>query len=434
MAGFRDRYGHRLTTRSSAAAEQYVDGMDLLLGHRTGAGACFARATEEDDSFAMPYAVRAYVSWATGDSAAANAEIQKAAARTGGVSEQERGHVQLVAARISADRDLLARMRSHLSAFPTDRLVLRLAYFATVFGGSEQPERAAHELLRSAAAHYGGDGWFAGLFALSHEELGETGPARRLAEAALEADPGGSSGAHPLAHVLYATAAHRDGRAFLAPWLGAYDRGAPFRAHMAWHLALFELAEDDASAAYEVLRNELVPAPAQSYALVDDLASLLWRLRLVGHPGDDREWEQARSLAEPALARPGFSFRDAHATLAFAGAGDDELLGRMLAAQSELAERGHPVAGAVVAPIVEGLTAFTHGNFRAASELLARAYPSLSRLGGTRSQREVFEETLLVAFLEIGAGREAEELVAARLSLRPSHRDEALLRRLGRSV
>lgn len=419
MPTFRDRYGLILTTSSAAAAEHYTTGMDLLLGHRPGAADRFARASEEDGGFALPYAVRAYTLWATGDVGAAAAEIGAAQARLGGVSARERGHVELVAARIGNEPGVLDRMRSHVAAFPTDALILRLAYFATVFGGREHPERDAHALLASVAPAYGDDWWFMGLFALSHEELGQVGRARELAEAAMAGDGGGCSGAHPLAHVLYAGGAHREGRAFLGPWLRGYERAAPFRAHMAWHLALFALAEHDRAGAYQVWRDDILAAPAQSYALLDDMASLLWRLALAGHPVADRDWQEACARAEPSLHRPGFAFRDVHAALAFAGAGDDESLDRLHRAQLELAEHGHPVAGTVVAPVVEGVAAFAGGDFRTASERLAAARPSLTRLGGTRSQREVFDDTLLAAYLEIGATDRATHLAAARLSARP---------------
>ena len=49
------------------------------------------------------------------------------------------------------------------------------------------------------------------------------------------------AGAHPLAHVFFESNDHAGGVGFLADWITAYDRTAPFFCHLSWHLALFEL-------------------------------------------------------------------------------------------------------------------------------------------------------------------------------------------------
>ena len=60
------------------------------------------------------------------------------------------------------------------------------------------------------------------------------------------------------------------------------------------------------------------------YAALADSASLVWRMKIYGDTAPQAPWSELIELAAPAAARPGPSFRDAHAALAFTAAGDDE--------------------------------------------------------------------------------------------------------------
>src|SRR5262245_31225731 len=102
--------------------------MDRLLGHHAGAGESFAAASIEDDDFALPYAARAYLAWAQGDPSTAGSLADAALARTPGASERERGHVDVVSARVRGG-PVDGQIRAHVESFPTDALILRLAYF-----------------------------------------------------------------------------------------------------------------------------------------------------------------------------------------------------------------------------------------------------------------------------------------------------------------
>jgi hypothetical protein len=53
--------------------------------------------------------------------------------------------------------------------------------------------------------------------------------------------------------------------------------------------------------------------------------------------------------------------------------------------------------------------------------------PELARIGGSHAQREVFEDTHIVACLRAGERDRAAERLTARLARRPSSRDECWL-------
>jgi Tfp pilus assembly protein PilF len=54
-----DRFGLPLTTVSAAAADPYVEAVDLLLSANTGAGTLLKRALAIDPDFALAHAARA---------------------------------------------------------------------------------------------------------------------------------------------------------------------------------------------------------------------------------------------------------------------------------------------------------------------------------------------------------------------------------------
>jgi hypothetical protein len=51
----------------------------------------------------------------------------------------------------------------------------------------------------------------------------------------------------------------------------------------------------------------------------------------------------------------------------------------------------------------------------------------LPRIGGSHAQREIFEDTLIIAYLRSGQAAKAEPLLRSRLGRRSSARDQAWL-------
>ena len=75
------------------------------------------------------------------------------------------------------------------------------------------------------------------------------------------------------------------------------------------------------------------------------------------------------------------------------------------------------------------VAALARGNPDEAAHILEDARPDLPRIGGSHAQREVFEDTLIVAGIRAGRRDEALALLRARLERRPSRRDQEWLQR-----
>jgi hypothetical protein len=72
---------------------------------------------------------------------------------------------------------------------------------------------------------------------------------------------------------------------------------------------------------------------------------------------------------------------------------------------------------------VEGIWAFAQGAYDATIEWIEPIAEQIVRIGGSNAQREVFEDTLLEAYLRAGHYVHAEAILRQRLGRRPSGRD-----------
>jgi hypothetical protein len=161
---------------------------------------------------------------------------------------------------------------------------------------------------------------------------------------------------------------------------------------------------------------------------LNDGAALLWRWSLYSGTIPPVPPEEVSALATPAATRPGPAFRDAHAALAFAVASDEVAMGQMIDRLQGLADQGDALAGEVTLPLVRGIHAFAQEAYSEAVQHLEPIFGAphldqLARIGGSHAQREVFEDTLLEAYLRAEQFDRAEVMLRARLQRRASVRD-----------
>jgi hypothetical protein len=77
--------------------------------------------------------------------------------------------------------------------------------------------------------------------------------------------------------------------------------------------------------------------------------------------------------------------------------------------------------------LAAGAAALGRGDHVQAARVLEAVLDELPRIGGSYAQREVFEDSLIVAYRRAGQAAKAAELLRGRLDRRPSARDEAWL-------
>jgi tetratricopeptide (TPR) repeat protein len=406
----------------------------LLLEQNFGPEERFAQAIEADPEFALAHSALAYMLHLRAEVAEAREYAQKAQTLAAGVSRRERQQVEAIALFVTGQGPRsYAIIREHLADYPRDILMLRVAQRLSVLGcsGAGIPSFPAPllALMQGVASDYGDDWAFLGQYAFAHHETGHMEEARRLAERSLALRPTNAVAAHSVAHVFFETGDAANGGAFLETWLKGFDPRAPYHVHLSWHQALFELARGHYQRALALYETDIRPAVvANSAPALNDSAALLWRMYMYSGATPPVPPEEVRDLAAPAASRPGPAFRDAHAALAFAVAGDEVYMGQMIDRLQGLAHAGDVLAGEVTLPLARGIHAFAHGAY---SEAVCHLEPlfteprldQLARIGGSHAQREVFEDTLIQAYLRAEQFEKAEAMLRTRLQRRDSVRD-----------
>jgi len=417
-----DRYGLPVTTASPVAAARFQEGMDRLLSYGAGAEESFAAAVQADEGLAVAHAGAALVAVVKGDAATARAAVGRARTAVAGATRRERQHVEALGALVGGETTRgLDLVDEHVAEFPRDAMLVNQAGSAIGFAGRRDREEQRMAFLERLAPAYGDDWWFNSALAFTYHEVDRYEESRRLSERSLQQYPGNANASHNLAHIYFETLDTEAGAAFLDEWMTGYDRRASFHCHLAWHQAMFELHQGRYARALEVFRRDIVGAVNPRLAMIDGSA-LLWRFRLDGWQEEPLAWRPLADLAER-VSRPGFVFGEIHAALAYAACGDETALAKLVDGLRALDAKGHPIAGTVALPMVQGTAAFVAGDHAGALAHLEPVEGEFHRVGGSHAQWELFEETMVACYLALERYDDAIRLVRRRLQRRASPRD-----------
>ncbi|MFC9734065.1 tetratricopeptide repeat protein [Streptomyces roseolus] len=269
-----------------------------------------------------------------------------------------------------------------------------------------------------------------GMYAFGLEESGHYRRAEETGLAAVERHPGDVWAVHAMAHVYEMQGRVAEGVAFLDGRADDWARGNYLTVHNWWHYALYALeagAEETALRVYDAAVHHEGSAGLAMELL--DAAALLWRLRLAGREEPER-WAR---LADAWAARadpPFYAFNDAHAVMAYVGAGriaEAEALvadrRRWLADGEGAGERrtlsNHAMTAEIGLPVCEALLAQGRGDHAAVVELLWPLRRRIQVFGGSHAQRDAVQRTLLESALAAGEHDRARLLLSERDGLRP---------------
>jgi hypothetical protein len=435
-AMLKNRNGLTITTNSPAAADLYQEGLDLVLSQNYGPDAKLEAAIEADEGFAMARVVQAYVLHLQTNVPAARAAAEKAVELSAGCSREERQIARIVHSFTHGKgAEAIELVHEHLDEFPTDTLAMRVAQRLYMLGcfGSGVPDFPNHlmAMMRKVAPANGDDWAFLGQYAFAHHETNQPEKAMDLATRSLEGNPQNAVASHSVTHSYFEQGDAANGGRWLGDWLDGWDRRASYNTHLSWHLALFELAQGRYNQALDLYETHIRPGvQARNLANLQDAASLLWRLQIYSGEEPGKPWDEVRDMALPAAATPGPAFRDCHAALAFAGAGDADSTQKFVDRVKAQGEKGDDLSREMVLPIALGAAAFAAGDYDEAADLMGPTYPMLARIGGSHAQREVFEDTLLETYIRAGRYDDAKAMLDERLSRRSSVRDTYWMGRL----
>jgi len=420
----RDRYGFELTTTSVAARDAYVTAVDRLLAAGAETEQAFAAATELDPHFALAHAGRARCLALYARGAEARATAARARELAVSATRRERQHVEALALAIEGQPAAsLTSTLAHLDEFPRDAMVLAPAtgvFGLYGFSGRLERERELLALMDRLAPHYSDDWWFPAQHAFAQCECGLLREAEAGAERALALNPANAWAAHARAHVYYELGEDQASDRFLSRWRPEFPHGAQMHVHISWHAALCALMLGDGNRALAIFDADIRPGAAEGpplLVLVDSVA-LLWRIELAGGSRETEAWPALRSYALDKFPKAGLTFADVHNAIVFAVTGDRESSARLAAELRSGIEKQW--AADIAEPIARGFEAFACEDWSRAIEAMAPVESSLVRIGGSRAQRDLVENTLLAAYLRAGRRDEAKALLARRTSRHPT--------------
>ncbi|MFP1132861.1 tetratricopeptide repeat protein, partial [Asticcacaulis sp. W401b] len=420
-----------LTTRNDQAAVHYNHGVVLMLSAWPGAAELLDAALARDPEFALAHAARGRLHAICAQPTLARqafAEAERLAARFG--DERERSHIHVLSTALKGASDhAISTGVAHLDLWPNDAVIFSLLlgpFGLLAFSGMANHDQARVDLCkRYEGAYASNDWWFLTYSGWAIAENGEATQGRSILERAVTLRPENANGVHALTHAMYEQGATIEADSLLAGWLPGYAREGILHGHLAWHRALNALEQGDADGALRIYTAQIQPdvSLGMPINIVSDSASLLWRMSAYGHRLPEGLWEQISDYTRSRYPSAGHAFIDSHMLMIAAATGDLEALEARLSGLEALLDKGAPGAGAVVPAIGRALAAFAKGNYAACASLLEPVAHEVVRIGGSGAQREVFEDTLLVAYMRSGEADKARQLLDTRLHRRPSPRD-----------
>jgi hypothetical protein len=396
--------------------------MECFLRGQPGAAEAFGAASAADPGFLEAHVGAAFSALYDGDVVGAG----RALARARGDDERGRGQLALIRALSQVDLPTAERVaRAHLARFPTDDLA-REAFGLLLFFLGRSDEII--ELYDWLAPHHGDDWGFGASWSFACHEVGRLEQSDELGRGALAARPDHVFATHSLAHVAYERGAHAEGAALVRAFVADHDAIAFQRRHLRWHLTLNLLALDQAAEIPALWAETLSePAARTSPGLVEDGAGLLWRWHLFGPAQWSLPWEDLRAEASAVAALPVTPLPAASAAIVLAALGDTEGLATLVDTAASMATAGMAVPAPVLAAVAAAAQASFSGDWDVVADALGAVQDRLAEIGGSRAQREVFEDALIIGLVRSGQGTRAAARLERRLGRRPSDRDTKLL-------
>ncbi|WP_337185932.1 tetratricopeptide repeat protein [Phenylobacterium sp.] len=426
-----DRHGMPISTDIDHAADRYREGMALTFAAWPGGAEALDAAIEADPEFALPCAARARHYAMASEPGKAREFMEKAirlVAQRG--DERERSHVDTLALLMAGrTKESLAKALAHAEQWPRDALILSLplgAFGLFAFSGMRDHDQARVDLCEKHASHFGDDDWwFLTAYGWALAEDGSVSRGRAMLEKAFELRRQSANTVHALTHAMFEGGAGGDAEKLITGWLPDYDRSGILHGHIAWHAALVALERGDPNEAFQTYLDHVHPSVSQGMPIniVSDAASLLWRMDAYGHGAPEGRWQEIAEYARTAFPRPGHAFVDAHMAMIEAATGAHADLSERVAVLETMAASGALGAGDVVPAIGRASLAFAEGDYARCVSILEPFAADVARIGGSGAQREVIEDTLLVALMRSGEAAKAKALLDERLHRRPSPRD-----------
>ncbi|MDG4873505.1 tetratricopeptide repeat protein [Mesorhizobium sp. WSM4935] len=420
----KDAFGLTYSGATEAGYSSYaraVHELQCFIGDPVGSIEC---AIANDPAFVMAHVFKGYLfGLATERDATAVARSSHQAALPLAATAREQAHVAALGHLADGRWHEAARILEDIAIDnPRDALALQVGHQIDFFTGNARMLRdRIGRALPAWQKNMPGYHAILGMQAFGLEEMGDYARAESLGRQAIEIEPRDGWAQHAVAHVMEMQSRQRDGIAWMRANPDAWSKNSFLKIHNWWHLALFHY---DLGETNEVLKLYDGPIYGDRSTLalnMVDASAILWRLTLGGIDVGDR-WAALAENWIPKAAAGNYAFNDAHAMMAFVGAGLEAPAKTLLEAQRQ-AMRGSDDNAVftrdVGHPLTLAIKAFGEGRYDETVRLIRPIRSIAHRFGGSHAQRDVIDLTLIEAALRAGHIALARALTAERQLARP---------------
>lgn len=134
-------------------------------------------------------------------------------------------------------------------------------------------------------------------------------------------------------------------------------------------------------------------------------------------------WTEADAFAQRAFPKSSIPFADVHMALFAAATHNSAALQQRLGVIEQRLSEGKLAAGPVVPKICRAMNAFADADYSGCVRHLEPVLDDVVRIGGSHAQRQIVEDTFIVALMRGGELARARAMLDQRLHRRPSPRD-----------
>ncbi len=223
--------------------------------------------------------------------------------------------------------------------YPRDLLALQVGHQLDFFRGEA---RMLRDRIARALPAWSNDvpGYHVmlGMHAFGLEETGDYAAAEVCGRTAVALDGRDAWAQHAVAHVMEMQGRQQEGIAWMTGNTEGWSRDNFFAVHNWWHVALYHLDLGNTDEALKLFDGPIYGAKSRVILEMIDASAMLWRMHLRGIDVGDR-WQAVADAWEPVKHAGNYAFNDAHAAMAFVGAGRKDSLARVIEAQKEAMQR-----------------------------------------------------------------------------------------------
>jgi tetratricopeptide (TPR) repeat protein len=412
---YTDALGYAVSTTSSQALAAYEQGVELWLRWRSGAFEALDTAVTSDPHFALAHCTQAYMAWRMGKVETALEAHARAVARADAAyDEREHLHIQAVDAMQRNDTEAtLALLEQIAEQYPHDRMAMRLLSFNYIARGDYLQGLVQ---ARRGLATRPDDPQFLTMAAFFLEQSNEdpdTG--LQLGLRALEADPGNLYTYHAVGHNYQA-------RGDYCKALATFERANSLERypHLLWHLGEVQAILGDERITHDYWASTAPPLP------LFERIELRWRLEILRQlPVDQAVWKDLAAEGGRLLTHADYLTIWMHhwIGLAFARAGESVKAEQQLKCLRQLPEgRASGQWSTLGADLLTGEMALIRGDMAAAVQHMTPAVQRIHEMGGgSREQKDIFQDVLLELQRRLGHVDEVIELAQRRLHRNSNH-------------